>query len=238
MKTHELKLCESISFDLEKALNAYTPFDDIEKKHVESVLHLLKTEKEPFLRETKIGHITGSVFLLSSDFKRMLMTHHKKLNKWLQFGGHSDGDKNTLRVAMRELSEESGVKNFQLYGNGIADIDVHTIKEPAHSHYDIRFIFTTDDDNFVVSDESNDLKWFTLDEFTKLVQSDNHYNPHNIEALTRFIKKWRARRESNSQSAASKADAISVRPRAHVLLYHRVNTLGKMENSNAMFYLN
>jgi 8-oxo-dGTP pyrophosphatase MutT (NUDIX family) len=96
-----------------------------------------------------------------------LLTHHKKLGRWLQLGGHADGDSQVMRVASREAEEESGLKQLALVSREIFDIDVHLIpergQEPAHYHYDVRFLFEADkNETLVVSEESNDLAWVPL----------------------------------------------------------------------------
>lgn len=112
------------------------------------------------------GHVTGSAWIVSPQRQRALLTHHRKLEKWLQLGGHSDGDANTLRVAQREAEEESGliVKPIRDF---VFDIDIHTIPargcDPEHKHYDVRFLFEADDRApLTISDESNDLRWVSV----------------------------------------------------------------------------
>lgn len=102
-------------------------------------------------------------------WKRVLITHHKKLQKKLQLGGHADGDTDILRVAIKETIEESGIPSVSFIPK-IFDIDVHTIKargnpndesyEPEHKHYDIRFIIIVESDSkYKVSEESDKLEW-------------------------------------------------------------------------------
>ena len=83
----------------------------------------------------------------------------------MQLGGHSDGEPDTLLVSQREAEEESGLKVEPLDKN-IFDIDIHEIpsrgNEPAHLHFDARFLFTAFDLRFVISPESNDLQWVDL----------------------------------------------------------------------------
>lgn len=123
------------------------------------------------------GHVTGSAWIVCPRRERTLLTHHRKLAKWLQLGGHSDGDPNALRVATREAVEESGLC-VKVVGDAIFDIDIHRIPargaDPAHKHYDIRFLFEADDTaNVTVSDESNALRWQTLTGLPNLTDEES-----------------------------------------------------------------
>jgi 8-oxo-dGTP pyrophosphatase MutT (NUDIX family) len=117
-----------------------------------------------FQRQLAMGHITGSAWLIDECCQRVLLTHHRKLNIWVQLGGHADGEADVARVAMQEAQEESGLPGLQLLAQDIFDIDIHAIPargdEPAHWHYDCRFLLqATGALNYVVSDESHDLAW-------------------------------------------------------------------------------
>jgi 8-oxo-dGTP pyrophosphatase MutT (NUDIX family) len=95
---------------------------------------------------------------------RVLLTHHRRLNKWVQLGGHTDGDPDVHTAALREAKEESGIEGVKPPFGNIFDIDVHRIPargdEPAHYHYDIRFIAAvTGPEGYTVGDESHDLAW-------------------------------------------------------------------------------
>jgi 8-oxo-dGTP pyrophosphatase MutT (NUDIX family) len=125
-----------------------------------------------FQRSLLIGHVTGSAWILDKDREKTLLTHHRKLNKWLQPGGHADGDSLVSRVAMREAEEESGLEDLNLVSDEIFDIDIHLIparkNEPEHYHYDCRFLIQcTGDETYTVSDESHDLAWIPLVEIKK-----------------------------------------------------------------------
>lgn len=125
-----------------------------------------------FERTCVPGHITGSAWLVSHDHTRFLLTHHRKLGRWLQLGGHSDGDPDTARVALREASEESGIAGLTLAAvAGVVqplDLDAHEIParkdEPAHVHYDVRFVVVAPPDaTTTISEESIALRWFDAD---------------------------------------------------------------------------
>jgi 8-oxo-dGTP pyrophosphatase MutT (NUDIX family) len=124
-------------------------------------------DKNPFGRDNLEGHFTGSSWIVTEDNTRALITHHKKLGLKLQLGGHCDGDSDILRVALREAFEESGIPDIK-FCRQIFDIDIHIIpcknEVPEHYHYDIRFLFTVDNNaDFIVSPESTKLEWITND---------------------------------------------------------------------------
>jgi 8-oxo-dGTP pyrophosphatase MutT (NUDIX family) len=93
----------------------------------------------------------------------VLLTHHRKLNKWLQLGGHADGVEDLLQVAVTEAREESGILQFVVLEHDIFDIDIHMIparkNEPEHFHFDVRYLLRAVTEAYTVSDESHDLAW-------------------------------------------------------------------------------
>ena len=123
-----------------------------------------------FEKDNLPGHFTGSEWVISPNKNKILMTHHKKLNMWLQLGGHADGEKNLRSVALKEAKEESGFNNFSILSEEIFDLDIHQIEpmneEPKHLHYDVRFLLKADpnEQNIIISEESHDVKWIYLDD--------------------------------------------------------------------------
>ena len=129
-----------------------------------------------FHRDHLPGHITGSAWIVNSNFSKVLLVHHAKLGRWLQPGGHADGDEPALNVALREAEEETGLKTFTLMTPSIFDIDIHVIPArnnfPEHLHYDVRFLLqASEDDRLMISDESSDMKWFPLTELATLTEN-------------------------------------------------------------------
>lgn len=137
-------------------------------------------------RTLQIGHFTGSAWLVSADGERVLLTHHRKLDRWLQPGGHADGDGDLARVALREAQEESGLRDLALEG-GIFDLDRHAIPargaEPEHWHYDVRFVVRAlGSEQFVVGEESHALAWRAVSDIADDASAD--------ESLRRMARKW------------------------------------------------
>jgi 8-oxo-dGTP pyrophosphatase MutT (NUDIX family) len=132
------------------------------------------------------GHFTGSAWLVSKDGARVLLTHHRKLGRWLQLGGHADGDADLARVALREAEEESGLSGLYVEG-GIFDLDCHAIpargSDPAHLHWDVRYVVRAGlDERYAISVESLDLAWRPIAEIAMDAQVD--------ASLRRMAWKW------------------------------------------------
>lgn len=151
-------------------------------------MELLADARDPFRRECLDGHFTAGAWLVSADGQRVLMTHHRKLDRWLQLGGHADGDRDMARVALKEAEEESGLPRLSVEADAIFDLDRHWIPErkdvPGHWHYDVRYVVRAGvDEDYLVSEESHDLAWRPIAEVAQ--------DPD--ESLSRMARKWLAR---------------------------------------------
>jgi 8-oxo-dGTP pyrophosphatase MutT (NUDIX family) len=160
---------------------------------VETVARFVRAHPDCFERSCRPGHVTGSAWIVSPDREAVLLTHHRKLDRWLQLGGHADGDSDVLAVALREAREESGLETLELLpgddGRIPLDIDVHEIPargaEPVHQHHDVRFLFVArPGEGLRVSDESHDLRWVPWQEISTLTQE---------ESILRMQRRARAR---------------------------------------------
>lgn len=155
-------------------LQTLTTFTPEEKIFAGQFLELLSAP-QCYSREHLPGHITGSAWIVNKPKDKVLLVHHAKLNRWLQPGGHADGNENVFEVALREATEETGLTNLTLLYDGLFDLDIHPIPErkdfPEHLHYDIRFAFQADDRlPLTVSSESYQVAWVHLKDtalFTK-----------------------------------------------------------------------
>lgn len=148
-------------------LRDYQPCDPHERDMYETLVRFVETESECFNRSLQTGHVTGSAWIIDFSRSQTLLTHHFKLDRWLQLGGHADSDPDILRVALREAREESGLEGIRPLSEAIFDVDVHPIpardNEPRHLHYDVRFLLEADADaTLVVSSESKDLAWVNM----------------------------------------------------------------------------
>jgi 8-oxo-dGTP pyrophosphatase MutT (NUDIX family) len=151
------------------------------------VIRFVEAHPDCLQRSCVPGHLTGSAWIVSPDRTRTLLTHHHKLDKWLQLGGHADGDGDLLAVALREAREESGLTRLRVVSAEIFDFDRHLIParktDPEHHHYDLRFMIEADPmEPLVISNESKDLAWVDLTRVTAL-------NPE--ESMARMVRKTR-----------------------------------------------
>lgn len=120
-----------------------------------------------FARTNLAGHFTGSAFVVSADGKRTLLLHHAKLGRWLQPGGHADGELDLAAVALREAQEETGLAGL-VVEPAIFDLDRHAIPargaEPEHLHWDVRYVVRcSGDETPVINDESRAFAWRPID---------------------------------------------------------------------------
>ncbi|MFA5056635.1 MAG: NUDIX hydrolase, partial [Opitutaceae bacterium] len=149
------------------------------------VIRFVEAHPDCLLRTCTPGHLTGSAWIVDASRRRVLLTHHRKLDKWLQPGGHADGDPDLLAVALREAREETGLTRLRAVSAEVFDVDCHWIPPrgdtPGHWHHDLRFLIEADPaEPLVISDESHDLAWVELVRVAVL-------NPE--ESLLRLVRK-------------------------------------------------
>ena len=139
---------------------------------VDRLIQFVKSRENSFSRDCESGHITGSAFIVDRGLGATLFVHHKKLDKWLQPGGHCEPGESAIQAAIREAFEETGVLARPFFEaappTGIFDVDIHSIPEragtPAHLHYDIRFLLMASRGDERASEESHAVEWLELDE--------------------------------------------------------------------------
>lgn len=187
MTRHERLLAE---------LQRYDAFDAYEERHLGAMVALLAADEAFSRAHFQPGHFTASCYIID-DEGRLLLHHHRRLDRWLQMGGHVEGDESPERAALREGEEESGLRDLALAAGGIFDLDIHGIPaalrgdgltEPDHDHYDVRYLARTASPDAIALDraESNELAWVTLDRAAALMPgSESQRVLHKIEQLLR-----------------------------------------------------
>jgi 8-oxo-dGTP pyrophosphatase MutT (NUDIX family) len=147
-------------------LRAFEPDDGLEAAHRNRMVNLLTSAADPFARAHFVpGHFTASCYVVDGG-GRLLLHHHRRLNRWLQMGGHVEAEELPEAAALREGREESGLGDLELLE--LFDLDIHGIPagkgEPDHDHFDVRYVARTRTPEAIAIDraESTDLVWVTL----------------------------------------------------------------------------
>jgi len=166
-------------------LAGHRPTDAREREALSAITSFVAANRACFERTLPEGHVTGSAWVLSEDGRSVVLLYHRKLERWLQPGGHADGDPDVARVALREAREETALPSLRLDNSAIFDVDVHEIPtrgtEPEHLHYDVRFLCRASRaETPMPSDESRDARWVTLADARRLSAE---------ESIERMIRK-------------------------------------------------
>lgn len=164
-------------------LAAFVPFSPLEAFHQANILRLIDTAGAACFRRDYFnpGQLTASAWVVAADTQRVLLVHHAKSGNWFQPGGHiEDSDETLLGAAIREVEEECGFTPTFVQPPRLFDVDMHGINahkgEPDHVHFDCRYLFFISSESaLTLSEESNAVKWVTLEEAKGLVR----YDPSN-----------------------------------------------------------
>jgi len=163
-----------------------------EASYVRRAQDFIRAHEDCFHCDLWPGHVTGSAWVINPTRDHVLLMHHKKHDQWLQPGGHADGDGDIQRVALREVSEETGLAlaQIRLLHPGIFDVDIHTIQAshrgPRHQHFDVRFLLEIDDRIPIPGNlESHEIRWIPLYAVSRF---NNNLSTHRMVQKTRSMR--------------------------------------------------
>ena len=147
----------------------YTPDTPADLTLKARTLALLQTTPRPFSRlQYAPGHITMSAIILDPKIASVLLVWHRKLNRWLQPGGHVETDEEPLAAALRETEEETGIPQRHLRPviKGLIDIDVHRIpawqQVPTHEHFDLRVLLLSEVTQIRAGSDAARVHWLNI----------------------------------------------------------------------------
>ena len=183
-----------------KQLEKYVPYNQQEQQDKETILQQLKTVDDIFYRENVLQHMTASGWVVNPARDKVLMAYHNIYQSYSWLGGHADGDEDLLQVALKEVQEESGIKNVRALSDEILSIEILTVDGhekrgkhvSSHLHLNITYLIEADDSQqlLVAEDENSDVKWFGIDEAVESSNEqwfkDNIYSKLN-EKLKSYI---------------------------------------------------
>ena len=136
------------------------------------ILDYLAKNPDAFYRSDPIAHMTASAWIVNRDRTKVLMVYHRIYDSWSWTGGHADGEKDLLAVALREAREETGLRKVRAVSEEIYSLEVLTVDGhekrgayvPSHLHLNVTYLLEADEDEElrVCEEENSGVKWFTL----------------------------------------------------------------------------
>ena len=155
--------------DIEK----YRPFNEQERRDKELILKFLRENEDAFERSNATAHMTSSAWVINRDATKVLMVYHKIYDSWSWTGGHADGERDMLALAIREVQEETGVKNVKPVSDDIYSLEILTVDGhekrgeyvSSHLHMNVTYLLLADEEEnlHICEDETSGVAWFTLD---------------------------------------------------------------------------
>lgn len=162
-----------MSVDIVRDIAAYEPVNEQERRDKELMLRFINDNEDAFSRENLIAHMTASAWLVNPARDGVLMVYHRIFDSWSWTGGHADGERDLLSVALREVAEETGVDHIRPVTEDIFSLEILTVDGhekrgqyvPSHLHMNVTYLIEADDTQplKVRPDENSGVRWFTPD---------------------------------------------------------------------------
>ena len=160
---------------LRTQIENYEPYNQQEEKDKQVMLAYIDTFNNILTRENDFAHFTASSWVMNKEKTKVLMIYHNIYQSWSWTGGHSDGEADMLKVAIKELKEETGVKEVKVLNDNnpfsieILTVDGHKKRGnyvPSHLHLNITYLLEVDEKEIVriKEDENSGVKWFLIEE--------------------------------------------------------------------------
>jgi 8-oxo-dGTP pyrophosphatase MutT (NUDIX family) len=184
-------LAASDDLDVARDQLATAEVDPDAERHRRAMLDFVDDHDDALHRSCREGHLTGSALVVDAAGERVVLLHHRKLQRWLQPGGHCDGDANLAAVALREATEETGVEGLLVHPVAI-DLDVHLVEPPddgPHLHLDARFLVVAPAGAEPGGNhESTDIRWVARSELAALDVDEGTIRmvEHGLQVLGRL----------------------------------------------------
>lgn len=168
--------------NLKEQIKNYIPYNEQEKNDKEMMLKYIDTFEDVLTRENRMCHFTASNWIVNKERTKVLMIYHNIYKSWAWTGGHADGDSDLLHVALKEVEEETGLKNLKILSDGIFGIQILTVDShikrgkfvPSHLHLDCCFLLEADENEVVKikADENSGVEWIDIDKATEVTNEE------------------------------------------------------------------
>lgn len=160
--------------DIARMVASFHPWNEQEARDKAELLRRLRNGEEPYGRDHADAHLTASAWVVSPDRRQVLMAYHNLYHSWAWLGGHADGDRDLLSVALREVREESGLTAVRPVSENIYSLEILTVDGhekrgryvSSHLHLNVTFLLEGDPAAPVrcKPDENSRVAWFGLEE--------------------------------------------------------------------------
>ena len=181
-------------------IKRYEPVNEQEAYDKEIMLQFIKEHPDYLDRSNKVGHFTTSIWTINEEGTKTLMAYHNIYDSWAWLGGHADGEEDLKKVALRELTEETGVQHASLVSDEILSLEVLTVDGhvkrgkyvSSHLHFNVTYLAVADEaEALQVNEEENQaVKWFTNEEALK-ASKESWMIEHIYKKLISSSKKYR-----------------------------------------------
>ena len=158
-------------------IEKYCPFNEQEQQDKLRILHFLKNNPDAFERSNMCAHMTASAWVINPEATKVLMVYHKLYDSWSWTGGHADGERDMLALAIREVQEETGVQNVRpvtedIYSLEVLTVDGHVKRGEyvsSHLHMNVTYLLVADEGEtlHICEDENSGVAWFSLEDALK-----------------------------------------------------------------------
>lgn len=185
--------------NLLEELKNYTPFNLQEEKDLCFFQSALENEQEVFSRKNTSLHFSASSWIVNQDFTKILMIYHNIYDSWSWTGGHCDGEQDTLKVALNEAKEETGLKEIEVLDKGIFSVetlpvDAHIkngLEISSHLHLNVTYLLMAKDTDLLKSNpkENKDVRWFSRKEALD-VPKEEWMKIHVYQKLDQKLSIW------------------------------------------------
>ena len=163
--------------ELTAQISQYTPCNEQEQADKKNILCFLAENENAFLRENELAHMTASAWVVNHDHTKVLMVYHKIYDSWSWTGGHADGETDLLSVALREVTEETGIRHVRPVSENIFSLEVLTVDGhekrgryvPSHLHMNVTYLLEADETEplIICEAENKAVAWFSLEDALK-----------------------------------------------------------------------
>ena len=193
--------------ELLEQLERYEPYNEQELRDRALLLHALREEENVFTRENGRMHMTASAWVTNEAHDRVLMAYHNIYDSWAWLGGHADGERDLLAVALREVREESGIEHVRAASEDIFSLEILTVDGhekrgryvSSHLHLNVTYLLIADDSDALRAkpDENSGVRWFTPEEAVA-VSSEPWFRERVYKKLNDRLAAWKRAQDSKA----------------------------------------